>query len=91
MRAAIGHDQVKGWSARANLAKTQQSSATLWCGGLLLSALQASDTLAVSVALKATPDMTHKLSKYLVPQQQVGVPNEPKVTVSTLDWWRAEG
>lgn len=32
---------------------------------------QTSDTLAVSVALKPTPDMTHKLAKYLVPQGQV--------------------
>jgi hypothetical protein len=32
---------------------------------------QTSDTLAVSLALKPSPDMTHKLAKYLVPQQQV--------------------
>lgn len=33
--------------------------------------MQTSDTLAVSVSLKPSPDITHKLSKYLVPQQQV--------------------
>lgn len=33
--------------------------------------IQASDTLTVSVALKPTPDMLHKLAKYLLPQLQV--------------------
>lgn len=63
------------------------STAPICCGGLL-SAPQASDTLAVSVALKATPDMTHKLSKYLVPQQQVhapGLSDKSSVTLSMLN------
>lgn len=33
---------------------------------------QSSDTLAISVALKPTPDMRHKLERYLLPQQEVG-------------------
>jgi len=42
------------------------------CLCCLLFARQASDTLTVSITLKPTPDMTHKLAKYLLPQQQVG-------------------
>lgn len=37
----------------------------------MLCCLQADDTLAVSVNLKPTPDMMHKLAEYLVSQEQV--------------------